>query len=148
MTSGKAPFVYEIYQNARINVGVNGPTVKTQIALSSLQFDMSQSSFGLRARAKNNKSVMSEKKGVLYFGTLRVPRRSLEVLLRNRLSAKSSSSITILQFTRPTRPTYKFSLVGPTRVKTQYEITKIRRLSSPLRATAATGNCREAPRPI
>ena len=33
LTSGKAPFVYEIYQNARINVGVNGPTVKTQIAL-------------------------------------------------------------------------------------------------------------------
>ena len=54
-------------------------------------------------------------------------------------SAKSSSSITILQFTRPTRPTYKFSLVGPTRVKTQYEITKIRRLSSPLRASGRAG---------
>ena len=45
LTSGKAPFVYEIYQNTRINVGVNGPTGKT---ISSLQFDMSQSSFGLR----------------------------------------------------------------------------------------------------
>ena len=50
LTSGKAPFVYEIYQNARINVGVNGPTGKT---ISSLQFDMSQSSFGL-AKCKSN----------------------------------------------------------------------------------------------